>query len=439
MSSGSKKRSLDIAFQELPDDDCKPSWKDGLYADWALHLGSKIFRVHRVVLGTGCRRSLFLATAFRKPLPGQANETDLKQLLPECCQEAFECVLDFMYGNEIRLKAVTWAPALKIADVLQIPSLLSYCQTAWHDIMSAASLFEVCASAFACDLKGEVQSLVLERAAEELVSEFASSTRGSDMITSLITRIEQSLDKRAPTTQGWLITLLSDVLSRDDLEARSEDEVFEFIQSLASKMPEASQLWVHCRVHELSPERLLAAVGEAGISRQQLAEAAAFHSGDRQGALGQKRLYQLRTSQEGRAQSLTFIFKMPSNSPQGTLLSSAWKPFTKGYSFKLKIFPGGTNNGRSDHIGAFVEIKPNTPYSDNWELKAVGYRIVHLGSADDAQEVKTDVFTFGSNAPSEDRGWHNFMQAKDAFLDGSGRLCFEASCWLGKWGVDAAS
>ena len=64
---GGQKRKFDAVYPAIAQDEegasC-PLWRSGLFSDWVLRLGSREFKVHKVIVGFGDRRSSFLTTAF---------------------------------------------------------------------------------------------------------------------------------------------------------------------------------------------------------------------------------------------------------------------------------------------------------------------------------------------------------------------------------------
>ena len=106
MAAAQRKRKL-TAFLELPEekDTLKRSWRTGEHSDWTLTVGDLDYKVHKVIVATGERASVFLAAAFRKHLGDADEHTDLTSLLPKHCWPHFEAVLDFIYSDKLEIKA----------------------------------------------------------------------------------------------------------------------------------------------------------------------------------------------------------------------------------------------------------------------------------------------------------------------------------------------
>lgn len=328
MSESSNKRSLAIAFPELPDDasSAKVTWRDSLHSDWKLVLGSKSFPVHKVVVGVGQRRILFLSAAFRMPY-GQADETELTQLLPRACETVLEAVLDYMYGDEIELTADTWACVVKVADVMQITSLLKFSIQACDKLIESAPL-KICVSAASCCLKDDVQSQLLQMASDSLATKF----------TSWLTELQGELVALVCSQEhGWTTELLYNVLSRDDLKGSSEDDVFDFLQKISSQATRevAAKLWAACRVPQLSHKKLLAAAQESGISKEALALTAIYRQGmlpeveDARSHLRPRPSYSQQTSPGTRVSSIRFNIRHPCAYEFGKAIMSEWRPFSR--------------------------------------------------------------------------------------------------------------
>lgn len=97
-------------------------WESGKYSDWKCILGNTTFHLHRNVLANTSRGSRFFAAAFNGEY--QASSTDVTQLLPGPCHKHFVAALGFMYGHDLALDTDNLPEMFKIADVLQIDSLL---------------------------------------------------------------------------------------------------------------------------------------------------------------------------------------------------------------------------------------------------------------------------------------------------------------------------
>lgn len=107
-------------------------WRSSSFSDWHCSLGNRSYALHKVVLAEGSRSSQFFRAAFHEQY--EAASTNLTALLPEPCHEHLENVFDFMYGHDICLEGDIALHVLKIADVLQIDSLLAAAKTAVDEI-----------------------------------------------------------------------------------------------------------------------------------------------------------------------------------------------------------------------------------------------------------------------------------------------------------------
>jgi len=98
-------------------------WREGAFSDWQCLLDTKAYKVHRLVLGSGSRCSQFFRAAFNETY--EASSTDITALIPRPCHGCFELALDFMYGRDVEVKPESCLPLYKIADALQIDTLLA--------------------------------------------------------------------------------------------------------------------------------------------------------------------------------------------------------------------------------------------------------------------------------------------------------------------------
>lgn len=107
-------------------------WRSNKHSDWECTLGDRSFNLHKVILG---ERSSFFEAAFHDKY--QASSTDLTELLPEGCHKHIDKVLDYMYGHEITIDAPL--EIYKIADLLQVDTLLALARSAVEDMLSDAA------------------------------------------------------------------------------------------------------------------------------------------------------------------------------------------------------------------------------------------------------------------------------------------------------------
>jgi hypothetical protein len=122
------------------------AWRQPLFADWELKLAGKTYRVHRTILAQGERMSHFFLAQFER-WEDSGSCTNLDSLLPEPCWLSFEGALDYVYDGTLALEPAAVIPTLKIAHMLQIPSLGAACVAFLRASLSQSSAPTVLASA----------------------------------------------------------------------------------------------------------------------------------------------------------------------------------------------------------------------------------------------------------------------------------------------------
>lgn len=443
----SRKRQLNIAFPEVAEDanSARASWRDGQHGDWTLRIGSRSFNVHKIIVSTGERRSLFLDAAFRKPC-GETAETDLTDLLPASCHAMFEDLLDYFYGEALELAAESWGAFMKIADVMQVPALHTLCISKCDGLMEAGNPIDVYASAVACCLKEEWQFQVLRLAADILAPKFTSgrARAGQSYNEAIVQACLQGHD--------WAFHLLQEVLPQDDLEVCSEDEVCNTIQQVirSESSAAARKLWRCCRLEHLSAAKLLEVAAIEDIPREMLAWAIVCKGQEiGPGApapsgfsfAGPRLAYARQSCQGLLVNSIRLLIKDPCTYAKGQEVYSEWRRLHGDFKFRLRVFPQGTEYTNGPEPAAFVQVVPQES-RETWEIKDVKYEIIvlnHLPSKRPVSQGETFTFTHGTCPPSFDRGFHDgflpegtTMTRALGWLDEHDRLWIEAWCDLRK-------
>lgn len=231
-----------MAFTTLPQDqDLKRTWRGSEHTDWALILGHEEYRIHKVIVATGDYASHFLAVAFRKHC-GKQDSTDLTSLLPQRCWQHFEAVLEFLYSGAVNLTVENWASMLKMADLLQIVSLYKKCVEVGGDLCTRTSAPRLAADTVELQLGCDLEQQVVQMAVDAITPCFMSYE---------------------PKELAILpIKVLQQLMRRSDLEVPNEDCVFKFLLLISHDFcenPEYPELWMCCRLQELSQDMILEA------------------------------------------------------------------------------------------------------------------------------------------------------------------------------------
>jgi hypothetical protein len=101
--------------------------------DWKIQVGTKIYAIHKSVVGDGRRQSKFFNAQFTNWATSNNNQyTDLSDtdLLPEPCRSQFEATLNYFYNGVLHLNANNVVSFFKIALALQMKHLAQQC-VAW--------------------------------------------------------------------------------------------------------------------------------------------------------------------------------------------------------------------------------------------------------------------------------------------------------------------
>jgi len=410
------KRKLSVAFATLPQDqELKRTWRGSEHTDWALILGHEEYRIHKVIVATGDHASHFLAGAFRKHC-GKQDSTDLTSLLPQRCWQHFEAVLEFLYTGEVNLTVENWAAMLKMADLLQIVSLYKKCVEVGGDLCTRTSAPRLAADTVELQLGSDLEQQVVQLAVDAIVPCFMS--------------YEPKVLAVLP------IKVLSQLLRRSDLQVRNEDEVFQFLLRISSDFydnPDYPDLWMCCRLQELSREMILEAAKVPHLPKEAFACALARQCPSLSsrplpvpewecewvgsGVRGREAIFRVQNP-------LDFLAKRCMRSPEHQLDTM--------FKWSLLIFPMGTEStGNPKQVACFIELVPEAGVVEPWALRGVRYEITLLNWKDDNRSVtKEHNFTFSNK--EVDNGWHrgwitpDQMTYQNGWLNEQGELGFKA-------------
>eukprot|EP00931_Biecheleriopsis_adriatica_P077734 TRINITY_DN51238_c0_g1_i1.p1 TRINITY_DN51238_c0_g1~~TRINITY_DN51238_c0_g1_i1.p1 ORF type:complete len:464 (+),score=46.31 TRINITY_DN51238_c0_g1_i1:66-1457(+) len=352
MASVKQKRKLSVAFPELPEDSDSKSitWRNGLYSDWCVVLGTQRFSVHKLTLASGDRRSLLMVAMFRQHLGGQPSETDLSESLPESSWPFFEMLLDYMYTGCLQLKPANWGPMVKFADVLQIPDLHALCMERYEegDVLQVETAVGLSKSVCQAELPDNIHTQVLEHIAETLAPRFITGNcdAGANPWQVLVEGIRQN-DHDSPLFR-WFTKLLAEVLKQESLEICTEDDVLAVVfEVLPQVNPDSAEVLKQAvRLGELSHAKLLELAGMDVFSKQDLVLA------------GMQRclimapsglwpkdvempVFRGASTLEFPIGSFRFLVRDPLTFDRGQVLKSGWKNLPGGFKCCLLVRPQG--------------------------------------------------------------------------------------------------
>lgn len=104
------------------------------------------------------------------------------------------------------------------------------------------------------------------------------------------------------------------------------------------------------------------------------------------------------------------------------------------FSFKILVFPRGTNREAGKYLGAFVLAEPGGVEPDSI-FKNVKFEITLVNWRDFSRSViKSDKFSFRASGQEIDRGWHDLVAVDSIMNLGSewvgpkGAVCVRARC-----------
>ena len=102
--------------------------------DWKIKVDSKVYAVHKSLVGDGVRQSKLFNAQFTNWCDANNNKkvTDLSDtdLFPEPCRKHFEATLNYFYSGALHLTGNNVVSFFKIAHVLQVKLLAQQC-IAW--------------------------------------------------------------------------------------------------------------------------------------------------------------------------------------------------------------------------------------------------------------------------------------------------------------------
>jgi len=415
-----RKRKLLASFREMPEEReaLRRSWRTLEHSDWTLVLGEQTFGVHKVIVATGERASLFLAASFRKHC-GKHERTDLTDLLPRLCWPHFEAVLDYVYSGEIDVTVESWGAFVKMADMLQIGALFTTAVEQGNDLISPETAPKLVADTVELQLGGDLQQQLLQVAMDVMAPHF--SQYAAKDLAALPLEVFQSL------------------LRRDDLDVANEDKVFDFLLQLSDKLGQAEMepLWKCCRLHALSPERVLEVAEINDIPKRAVVWALAQ-------LVPAARPSSLRALVKDwgedvaapRGREITFRIRNPAGYMSKWALRSPAHQLCERFKWRLLVFPLGTEStGTPRQAAAFVELVPEAGTDAAWCFKRVKYWITLVNFADEQRSIQKE-HTFDFCASSVDNGWHRgwvtpeSMTTAQGWLSADGELCFRAQCCI---------
>eukprot|EP00435_Cladocopium_sp_Y103_P041977 s2642_g11.t1 len=128
---------------------------------------------------------------------------------------------------------------------------------------------------------------------------------------------------------------------------------------------------------------------------------------------------------------IEFILKDPTSYKQGQSVYSHSKTLHGCFTFRLLVFPMGTEvTAPPSQLAAFVEAsQPPGCEEIRWGFEGVKYQITAVNWKD---WRNSDTFNF--NRDHSDRGWHkgfvkaSLMTSESGWLNDEGELCLRASC-----------
>eukprot|EP00929_Paragymnodinium_shiwhaense_P054812 TRINITY_DN27478_c0_g1_i1.p1 TRINITY_DN27478_c0_g1~~TRINITY_DN27478_c0_g1_i1.p1 ORF type:complete len:453 (+),score=89.23 TRINITY_DN27478_c0_g1_i1:98-1456(+) len=395
-----KKRKLTVIDDtEEVEDEPRRSWRSGEYSDWKLTLGDKEYAIHKIIVSTGNRCSLFLRACFRKHCDDK-DITDLSELLPKVCWEHFDSLLDFIYDVDIAITPNAWGALLKMSDVLQVRLLRRSCCEAASDLISSPIHSpRIVSDAVKLKVGAEVEQQAIQIAVDVMVPNFS---------------MYESKDLAMLPDE-----VFQQILRRDDLEMADEDALFDLLLGLSSLSASGgseacpanvAELWKCCRFHNLSPDRTVRILTIPEIPKEavvwaltQKAASALFRSPSTpptgcgwcpEGA------------HKERGRELTFFVPNPLSYAIKKSVRSVPRQLTQFFKWRLLVFPQGTEQtGNPKQPAAFLELVPEQAVRAGWTFRNVKYSITLVNWLDERKNVTKEhstQFTY----TELDNGWH---------------------------------
>lgn len=388
-------------------------------SDWTLGVGPKDYKIHKVIVATGPRASAFLAASFREHCGETRERTDLTGLVPKSCWQYMDALLDFIYDGEVSITVENWGSFVKMADLLQIGALYTKCVEVGSELITQDSAPKIAADAVQLQLGGDLQQEVVDMCVDAMAPLF-SSYSPEDLA-------------------GLPLLVFEKLLLRDDLEVANEDDVFNFLLNVSAQLDSScmAQLWKYCRLHHLSPERVLEVGLIPEISKQAVVWALAQQrpSTARKAPAPPTWVGDLGSVPAGpRGREISFQVQCPTGFASKKSLRSPAHKLCDRFRWRLLVFPLGTEStGNPRQLAAFIEIVPDADVPATWKLKHVKYSITVVNWRDDRLSVTKEHMVDFSVA-EVDSGWHrgwvppDNMTACQGWLNDAGELCFRARC-----------
>mmetsp|Transcript_22109 Transcript_22109/g.51977 ORF Transcript_22109/g.51977 Transcript_22109/m.51977 type:complete len:463 (+) Transcript_22109:54-1442(+) len=407
MAAAQRKRKLTASFLEIPEekDTLKRSWRTGEHSDWTLTVGDQEYKVHKVIVATGERASAFLAAAFRKHLGDADEHTDLTSLLPKQCWGHFEAVLDFIYSEKLEIKANSWGPLVKMADVLQMGTLYTKCIEEGNSFLSSEEAEKhaprLAIDAVELQLGGRLQDEVIQIAVDLMAACF-KGLKTKDLVMQPV-------------------EVLQSLLGRDDLEIDNEDAIFDLLVELSRTLSKGHMelLWRCCRLQRLSSARVLEVALINEIPKSAVVWALAHRSPPPR-PVAPPWAAPWASNLQPRGREIVFVVpNAKSYAPKSNVRSESHRLLDR-FSWRLLIFPGGTANPESKSssgtTGAFVELVPDADI-DEWTVNNIKYWITLVNWKDERTNVNKE-HKFHFSHTEVDNGWHRgFLNAENMTVE----------------------
>jgi len=223
-------------------------WQSGVMTDCVIIVNEdKRYPLHRFPLSSFPRGSLFFQTLFSSSgfKENVTGEVDLR--LPPKCLPAWEIALEYIYtGNLAYLYMENLVPVMKIAEQLMIPRLQTECLQFAKMNLGSENVFNCLVDCLALD-----QNELVQVVCDHIALHFSEIVNSTNTLPEAPEAIWESL------------------LSSDDLNVNSEDEVYHFLVRLEEQenMPEETinKLWGWCRFIFLSEDTLVIASQKSSI------------------------------------------------------------------------------------------------------------------------------------------------------------------------------
>ena len=230
----------------------------------AAELEDHTFHVHRAILSQGPRASGYFHTLLSTQMAETTNQQSTIEL-PLSCAKVFSSMLDFIYGEQLRVTCTGAVPLMELARRFQLPAMGK-------------------------DLGARLNGMLKDPKNAPVILAHAIDLNLDKVLSATLKVMSQNFSRLSsdPVIERLPIPVLVRLLSDDELGVLSEDDVCQAVEARLKAdeaADSAAALWPCVRFACLSSEKQLAILSYKSVPRElfflDALRAAQMHRGDK--------------------------------------------------------------------------------------------------------------------------------------------------------------